>query len=70
MIKAAFPEVTRVFIEAQSLIGHEESRRRARLLSSESGPLCEPGRLATHRAGLEPGSFRDALCVTIVGNRG
>ncbi len=38
MIKAAFPEVTRVFIEAQSLIGHEESRRRATLHSSEPGP--------------------------------
>ena len=37
MIKAAFPEVTRVFIEAQSLIGHEESRR-ATLQSSEPGP--------------------------------
>ena len=37
-IKSAFPEVTRVFIEAQSLIGHEESRRRATLQSSETGP--------------------------------
>ncbi len=37
-IKAAFPEVTRVFIEAQSLIGHEESRRRARPQPSEPSP--------------------------------